>query len=107
MTDIYVAIRNQDGVALPSVDGELLVVLIARDNQFRSQRPVTLRTAVAVFSDLPPGFYTVLVRHSNMTPTEARYDAELTEKTLLGLRFIYNEVERRLSTIESEINSLP
>jgi hypothetical protein len=107
MAEIYVAIRNQNGVALSSVEGELMVVLVTRDGLFQDQRPVTLRTAVAIFSKILEGSYTIIVRHSRMSPIEARYDAELTRRTILGLRFIYNEVDRQLSSIESEVSDLP
>jgi hypothetical protein len=31
----------------------------------------------------------------------------LSEKTIFGVRFNYNEPERQLSTIETEVNELP
>jgi hypothetical protein len=47
------------------------------------------------------------IHPTKMSPIEARYDAELTDKMILGIRFIYNEVDRQLSTIETEISDLP
>jgi hypothetical protein len=107
MADIYAVIRNQDGFAMSSINGELIVVLVTRDGLFQSQRPVTLQTAVAIFRKLPAGSYSILVRHPDLVPTEARYDGELSEKTLLGIRFNYNEPERQLLSIETEVNELP
>lgn len=107
MADIYVVIRNQDRFAMSSINGELIVVLVTRNGWFQSQRPVTLQTAVAVFREIPTGNYSIIVRHPDLMPTEARYDVELFEKTLFGIRFIYNEPERRLLSIETEVNELP
>ncbi len=45
----YVAIRNQDGVAMPSVDGELVIILVTRDGLFQAQKPVALQNAMALF----------------------------------------------------------
>jgi hypothetical protein len=107
MADIYVVIRNQAGVAMSSVNGELMIVLITRDGQFQSQRPVTLQTAVAVFRQIPAGSYSIIVRHPDLMPTEARYDVTLSDKSLFGIRFTYNEPERQLLRIETEVNELP
>ncbi|NJP12616.1 MAG: hypothetical protein HC866_26745 [Leptolyngbyaceae cyanobacterium RU_5_1] len=92
---------------MSSINGESIIVLVTRDGRFQDQRSLTLRTGVAVFRAIPPGGYTIIARHPDLTPTEARYDAELTEKTILGIRFTYNEPERQLSTIEAEVSYLP
>jgi hypothetical protein len=107
MADIYVVIRNQVGIAMSSVNGELIVVLVTRDGRFQSQRPVTLQTAIAVFRQIPTGNYSIIVRHPDLMPTEARYDVPLSSQSLFGIRFIYNELERQLLRIETEINELP
>lgn len=107
MADIFIAIRNQGGAAMPSINGEPIIILVTRDGQFQDQRSLTLRTGVAVFRDIPEGSYTIIARHPDLTPTEARHDAVLTEKTILGIRFTYNEPERQLSTIETEVSDLP
>jgi hypothetical protein len=39
---------------------------------FQSQRPVMLRSGTAIFQDLPAGAYTVIARHPDLNPTEAR-----------------------------------
>jgi hypothetical protein len=98
MADIYVSVRNQDGIAMSSINGEPLVVLITRDGLFQDQQSVAFRTAVAIFQELPAGRYTVIARHPNTMPTEARHDVELSEKTIFGIRFIYNELPRRKRT---------
>jgi hypothetical protein len=107
MADIYVVIRNQNGVAMSSVNGELIIVLITADGRFQVERPVTLRTAVAVFREIPAGNYSIIVRHPDLVPTEARYDTTLAEKTLFGIRFTYNEHDYQLLSLETEVNELP
>jgi hypothetical protein len=107
MADIYAVIRNQNGVAMASINGELIIVLITCEGQFLAQRPVTVQTAVAVFRNISAGNYSIIVRHPDLMPTESRYDLELSDKTLFGIRFNYNEPERQLLTIETEVNELP
>ncbi|MBW4518126.1 MAG: hypothetical protein KME16_00120 [Scytolyngbya sp. HA4215-MV1] len=92
---------------MSSIHGELIVILLTHDGRFQAQRPVTLQTAAAVFQEIPPGRYTIIARHPDLSPTEARCDAVLSEKTIFGVRFNYNEPERQLSTIETEVNELP
>jgi hypothetical protein len=106
MADIYIAIRNQNNAAMSSVNGEFVVVLVSSDNQFQSQQPVTLQTAMAVFQDLPSGDYAVIARHPDLTPTEARYNAKLSANALLGIRFVYNEPQSRLLRIDAEMRFL-
>jgi hypothetical protein len=59
---------------MSSVNGAFIIVLVSSDNIFQSQQSVTLQTAMAAFQDLPDGDYTVIARHPDLTPTEARYD---------------------------------
>jgi hypothetical protein len=106
MADIYVAIRNQNDVAMSSVNGEIVIVLLTYNPLLQIQQPVTLRTAMATFVDLPAGDYTIVAKHPDLLPTEARYDVRLAENAILGIRFTYNEPERRLLTIETEMRFL-
>lgn len=106
MSEIYVVIRNQAGTAMPSINGELVIVLLTGDGQFQIQQPVTLRTATAMFFALPAGDYTILARHSALYPTEVRQDVKLPEDTFYGVRFVYNEPDRRLIRIETEMRFL-
>ncbi|UBF25519.1 hypothetical protein K9N68_28710 [Kovacikia minuta CCNUW1] len=107
MADIYVAIRNQDGFAMSSISGEIVTVLIIRNALFEEQCPVTLRGALATFQNLISGNYTIIARHPDLEPTEARQDVSLMDKAIFGIRFIYNEPQRRLVAIETEVNYLP
>ncbi len=107
MAEIYVAIRNQQGGSMSSIDGAFIIVLLTRSGQTISQKPATLRAAMARFSHLPGGDYTILARHRSLQPTEARYDHVLTDKTVLGVRFVYNEPQRLLVDIQVEVNELP
>ena len=107
MAEIYVAIRNQDRVAMPSVNGEFVVVLVTRTGQFVDQLPASMRGAMANFQGLPAGQYTVIARHPDLAPTEARQDLDIAENVIVGLRFTYNEPERRLLNTEMEVSYLP
>ncbi len=70
MADIYVAIQNQSRVAMSSINGALMVVLVTHDGRFLSQQPVLLRTAMASFLGVPAGDYTIVARHPDLTPTD-------------------------------------
>lgn len=103
MADIYIAIRNQNNAAMSSVNGEFIIVLVSSDNRVTSQQSVTLQTAMAAFQDLPGGDYTIIARHLDLNPTEARYDVRVAANALLGIRFVYNESQYRLLRIETEM----
>ncbi|NJP10000.1 MAG: hypothetical protein HC866_11395 [Leptolyngbyaceae cyanobacterium RU_5_1] len=107
MAEIYVAIRNQDRIAMSSVSGELILVLVTSDGRFMAQQPASLRNAMATFFDLPAGKYSVIARHPSLQPTESRKDLELSINAIIGVRFIYNEPERQLLNIETEVSYLP
>lgn len=107
MAEVYVVIRSQDNVAMSSVNGEIIVVLVAVDYQILAQSSVSLTSASVVFRDVPAGSYSIVSRHPDLIPTEARYDTDITEKSILGIRFIYNEVARQLINIETEVRLLP
>ena len=88
---------------MSSVNGELIVVLINQDGWFQAQQTVTIRQATAFFQNLPAGNYAIISRHPDLTPTESRYDVRLDEISILGIRFLYNEPERRLLRIETQM----
>ena len=103
MAEIYVSIWNQDEVAMSSVDGELIVVLVTKDGRFQAQQAVTIRQATAFFYNLQAGDYTIIARHSSLMPTEARYDVGLGVEAAFGIRFVYNEAQRRLLRIDTQM----
>ncbi|MDY6804502.1 MAG: hypothetical protein SXA11_11940 [Cyanobacteriota bacterium] len=94
MSDIYVVIRNQDGVAMTSVDGEPLRVFVRRDGLIYDQQPVSLRLADAFFYNFPLGRCSVVARHSQLSPVEAEQEVELPANVALRVRYIYLEPER-------------
>ena len=62
---------------------------------------------MASFLGVPAGDYTIVARHPDLTPTEARYDVGLGEKAIFGIRFVYNEPQRQLLRIATEMRFLP
>ncbi|MBW4582825.1 MAG: hypothetical protein KME42_24930 [Tildeniella nuda ZEHNDER 1965/U140] len=106
MSDIYVVIRNQSDTAMPSVEGELLVVMLTTEGIVYRQTTASLRVAAAFFRNIPGGQYSILVRHSVLNPTEARYDVNLPERAIFGVRFVYDEPSHQLLKIESETRFL-
>ncbi|MCY7390256.1 MAG: hypothetical protein LH647_01765 [Leptolyngbyaceae cyanobacterium CAN_BIN12] len=70
------------------------------------QQSASLRNAMATFFNLPAGKYTVIARHPSLRPTEARKDLELSSNVIVGVRFIYNEPERHLLNVETEVSYL-
>ncbi len=85
---------------MSSIDGELVVVLLATGGIVIDQQPVMMRSGVAIFGNLPAGSYAVLARHTSLKPTEARQDVVLQSNVMLGVKFIYAEAERQLLNIE-------
>lgn len=106
MSDIYVVIRNQSDTAMSSVEGELLVVMLTTEGIVYRQTTASLRVAAAFFRDIPRGQYAILVRHPALNPTEARYDVNLPDRAVFGVRFVYDEPNRQLLRIETEMRSL-
>lgn len=88
---------------MSSIDGELIVILVTKDSRFQAQQPVTVRQATAFFQELTAGDYTIIARHPKLMPTEARYDVGLGMQAAFGIRFIYNEPERRLLRIDTQM----
>ncbi len=85
---------------MSSIDGELIVVLLAMEGIVIDQQPVMMRSGIAIFGNLPLGSYTVLARHASLSPTESRQDLVLQNNVMLGVKFVYAESERRLLRIE-------
>lgn len=100
MSYIIAVIRNDQGVSMPSVDGELMLILLTSDGQIVDQQPVSMTAADAIFANLPAGRYTVIARHPSLTPTEARQDLVLQENVMLGVKYFYVEDERQLLRVE-------
>jgi len=85
LSDIIAVIRNEQGVGMSSIDGELVIILLTSQGAVIDQQPVMLRSAIAIFTELIPSRYTVLARHSSLTPTQARQDVLLPRNTMLGI----------------------
>ncbi len=91
---------------MASIDGELATVLITANGRVQFQQPVRFTVADAIFLDLLPGKYTVIVRHPSLNPTEARQDISLPEKFMAGVKYFYDEAERQLLRVELDMRSL-
>jgi hypothetical protein len=106
VSDIYAVIRNQSNIAMSSIEGELLVVMLTTKGIVYRQVTVSPRVAAAFFRNIPGGQYSILVRHPVLNPTEARCDVSLPERAVFGVRFVYDELNRQLLSIETEMRSL-
>lgn len=106
MSDIIAVIRNEQGAGMASVEGEFVIVLVTSRGIVIDRQPVMLRSAIAIFDNLPSGNYTVLARHASLTPTESRQDIRLRDNVMMGVKFIYSESERQLIRIELQEESL-
>jgi hypothetical protein len=106
LSDIIVVVRNERGVAMASIDGELVTVLLTSDGRVLAQQTVRFTVADAVFLDLSPGSYTVIVRHPSLNPTESRQDISLSDKLMAGVKYFYDESARQLLRIELDLRSL-
>lgn len=97
MSDIYVAIRNQDNHALTSIDGIAFVTLLGKDGIVLAEETVELIYADVNFDDLPEGQYTVVVRHERVEPSEATFKVTISnEDEVFIVIFVYLEAERVL-----------
>jgi hypothetical protein len=106
LSDIIVVIRNEQGAGMSSIEGDPVIVLLTSEGIAIDQQPVMLRSAVAIFANLPAGFYTVIARHPLLSPTEARQDIVLQRQQMSGIKFIYAEPDRQLVRIELQEESL-
>jgi hypothetical protein len=100
MSYLIAVIRNEQGVGMASINGELVIVLLTSEGQVVEQQPVSLTVADAIFSNLPSGRYTVIARHPSLNPTEARQDILLADDTMLGVKYFYAEADRQLLRVE-------
>jgi hypothetical protein len=91
---------------MSSVEGNLLVVMLTTGGIVYQQTTASLRVAAAFFRNIPEGQYSILVRHPALDPTEARCDVVLPEQSVFGVRFVYDEPNRQLLKIETEMRSL-
>ncbi|HEY9629683.1 MAG TPA: hypothetical protein V6C84_20455 [Coleofasciculaceae cyanobacterium] len=95
MSDIFVMLRNQDNIALTSIDGIAFVTLLKQDEQVVAEEIVELIYADAGFDDLPLGKYTVAVQHKSVEPSEVKYEVTIAaEDQVVFLTFMYLELER-------------
>lgn len=100
MSDILIVIRNEAGVAMTSIEGVAVIALVKKDGLIYDEQPVNLRFADAHFYNLPLGNYIAVAKHSELNPSEAEQEIELSDRELLEVRYIYLEVERQLLTIQ-------
>ncbi|GAB4380870.1 MAG: hypothetical protein Kow00121_38060 [Elainellaceae cyanobacterium] len=102
MSDIFVMIREQENVALTSINGIPFVALLRQNQQTLAKETVDLIYADAGFDDLPLGQYTVVVWHECVEPQEATYDVSIdTHDDVILLTFIYLEPEQILLQIRT------
>lgn len=100
MSDIFVMVRNQNNIAMTSVDGIAFITLLNRDGRVLAEETVALMEADAGFDDLAAGQYTVIVRHELVEPRSAMWDVMIgNEDEVIILTFVYLEPERVLLCI--------
>ena len=108
MSDIFVMVRNQNNIAMTSVDGIAFITLLNRDGRILAEETVALMEADAGFDDLAAGQYTVIVRHELVEPRSAMWDVTIgNEDQVIILTFVYLEPERVLlrvlTTVEERL----
>ncbi|MBC6421600.1 MAG: hypothetical protein GDA38_08630 [Hormoscilla sp. SP12CHS1] len=104
MSDIFVMTRNQDNIALTSIDGIAFVALLLQAGQVLAKETVELIYADAGFDDLPVGLYTVTVRHEGMEPRSATRNVTISrEDEVILLTFVYLEPERVLLRLQTAV----
>ncbi|NJR64606.1 MAG: hypothetical protein HC772_03620 [Leptolyngbyaceae cyanobacterium CRU_2_3] len=88
-------LRNQENVALTSIEGIAFVTLLQQGRQVIAEETVELIYADAGFDDLPLGQYTVVVQHKCVEPMEVTYEVAIAEVgEVVFLTFVYLEPER-------------
>lgn len=101
MPDLYVVIRNQDDVAMSSIEGELLTIGLLQDGFLLHTQPVDLFLAEVLLFNLPAGRYQVVAAHPLLNPAQAQQTVQITPQTaVMGVRFIYSEPEQQLLRVE-------
>lgn len=108
MSDIFVIVRNQNNIAMTSVDGIAFITLLNRDGRILAEETVALMEADAGFDDLAAGQYTVIVRHELVEPRSAMWDVTIgNQDEVIILTFVYLEPERVLlrvlATVEERL----
>lgn len=102
MSDIFVMVRNQNNIAMTSVDGIAFITLLTQEGRVLAEETVDLFEADVNFDDLPLGKYTVVVRHEGIEPRSANCDVTITdEDKVIMLTFVYLELERVLLRIQT------
>ncbi len=92
--------RNQNNVAMTSVDGEPVRVFVRREGLIYDEQPVGLRFADAHFYNFPLGKCTVVARHPSLNPVEAEREVDLAAAEALIVRYFYLEPEKQLLRIQ-------
>jgi hypothetical protein len=97
-------IRNQDNVALTSIDGIAFVTQLQRSGKVLAEEIVELTYADAGFDDLPLGQYSIVVGHECVAPEEVSYDTKiLAEDDVIFLTFVYLEPERIFLQVQAVV----
>lgn len=97
MSDIFILIRDQDNVALTSIEGIPFVAQLRAGERLLAEETVDLIYADAGFDDLPIGLYQVAVQHQQVEPKETTYPISIDQADqVVLLTFIYLEPERML-----------
>lgn len=99
MSDIFIAIRNQNGNAMTSVGGVAFIAILRQDGTMIDRQTVDVRYAEAQFINLPAGEYTAVAFHESVNPPEASQKVTLAADEILQVRFIYLEPEQQLLRI--------
>ena len=106
MSDIFVMTRNQDNIALTSINGIAFVALLLQAGQVLAEETVELIYADAGFDDLPIGEYTVIVRHDRVEPQSAKCHVKISsENEVILLTFVYLEPERVLLGVKTAVEN--
>lgn len=102
MSDIFVMVRNQNNIAMTSVDGIAFITLLTQEGRVLAEETVDLFEADVNFDDLPLGKYTVVIQHEGIEPRSANCDVTITnEDKVIMLTFVYLELERVLLRIQT------
>lgn len=93
-------IRSQSNKALTSIDGIPFVAYLWHEQHVVASETLDLMFADAGFDDLPPGPYTVVIRHERVEPSAAKMNVALSHPDeIVLLTFVYLEAERVLLRI--------
>lgn len=104
MAIVRIAVRNQNGNALTSIEGIPFIVILSQDERMINEQVVDLIYADAYWEGLIPGEYIAMVRHQLVEPPLARYNFEIiTDSELLSILYNYLEPERVLLNIRTNL----